>query len=110
MPKTSPRAPSYLAEPEKATWRRLQSEYALTDGPALVLLEQLCRNLQLARECREQVEKDGKITPQGREHPLLKVWRDAEKQASAALRHLNFDLEPVRDGPGRPPGYLPRGR
>lgn len=96
--------PSYLATTERSIWRRLQSEYDLTDAPALVLVEQLCRSLQLARECREAVTVEGKVTKAGREHPLLKVWRDAEKQASAALRNLNFDLEPLRPKPGRPPG------
>ncbi|MDP3715283.1 MAG: hypothetical protein Q8R21_02625 [Burkholderiales bacterium] len=96
--------PDYLVDPERSLWIRLQRDYGLTDAPALVLLEQLCRNLSLARECRERVEADGKVTANGREHPLLKVWRDAEKQASSALKSLNFDLEPLRDGPGRPPG------
>src|SRR5690606_31385685 len=88
--------PAYLVDPERALWTRLQAEYGLRDAPALVLLEMLCRSLTLARECREKVEADGKIAANGREHPLLKVWRDAEKQAAAALKALNFDLEPLR--------------
>lgn len=95
--------PADLAEPEREIWRRLQSEYALEDAAAIVLLGLLCRNLQLSRECREKIETDGKVV-NGREHALLKVQRDADKQAAAALRHLNLDLEPLRDGPGRPPG------
>ena len=96
--------PADLAEPEAEMWRRLQSEYALEDAGAVVLPGLLCRNLQLARECRERVEQDGKVTPAGREHPLLKVMRDADKAAATALRALNLDLEPLRSGPGRPPG------
>lgn len=95
--------PAYLPQLEAETWRRLQKEYELTDAPALVLLEQLCRNLQLVRECRETVEHEGKM-PNGKEHPLLKIWRDAEKQTTIALKALNFDVEPLRDRPGRPPG------
>src|SRR5258708_5968060 len=87
----APVAPAYLGQEERTLWSKLQSEFGMDDGPGLILLEQMCRNLQLARECREKVEKDGKIK-KGREHPLLKVWRDAEKQASAALKALNFDL------------------
>lgn len=94
--------PADLAEPEREMWRRLQAEYGLEDAGAAVLLGLLCRNLQLSRECRERIEKDGKIV-NGREHALLKVQRDADKQAAAAMRHLNL-LEPLRDGPGRPPG------
>lgn len=95
--------PADLGEPEQDMWRRLQAEYALTDAGAIVLLELLCRNLQLSRECRALIERDGKIV-NGREHPLLKVSRDADKQAANALKALNLDLEPLRDGPGRPPG------
>lgn len=97
--------PDDLAGTERAIWLRLQVEYGLEDGAAIVLLEQLCRNLQLVRECRERIEADGKVTAAGREHPLLKVMRDADKAAATALRHLNFDLEPLRPGPGRPPGH-----
>ena len=32
--------------------------------------------------------------------------RDAESRAAAALKALNLDLEPLRDGPGRPPRGL----
>ena len=105
----APRAPDYLGEPERELWTRLQAEYALTDSPALVLLDQLCRNLQLARECRERVERDG-LMSKGKEHALLRTWRDAEKQVGAALKSLNFDLEPLRPGPGRPPGTFPKRR
>lgn len=102
--KVDPRQPpAYLGDEEKATWKRLMDEYDLQDAPALVLLEQLCRNLQLVRESREIVEAEGKMVS-GKEHPLIKVWRDAEKQATIALKALHFDVEPLRDKPGRPPG------
>jgi hypothetical protein len=41
---------------------------------------------------------------QPRAHPLLGVERDARAAMVAALKALNLDLEPLRDGPGRPPG------
>ena len=99
---TAQAPPADLAEKEAAIWVRLVDEYHLADGPALVLLEQMCRQLQLARECREIVEAEGKVVD-GKEHPLLKIWRDADKIANNALRHLNFDLEPLK-AIGRPPG------
>ena len=71
--------PADLASTERAIWNRLASEYSLDDAGAHVLLGLLCRNLQLSRECRERVERDGKVTAGGREHPLLKVMRDADK-------------------------------
>lgn len=39
-----------------------------------------------------------------RGHPMLATMRDARAAMLAALRHLNLDVEPLRDGPGRPPG------
>jgi len=71
--------------------------------------EQLCRNLQLVRECRERVRRDGKVKG-GREHPLLRTAHNAEKLVASALKSLNFDLEPLRPGPGRPPGSWRKGR
>ncbi len=37
-------------------------------------------------------------------HPLTVVERDSRAQMMAALKALNLDIEPLRDGPGRPPG------
>jgi hypothetical protein len=37
-------------------------------------------------------------------HPLIAVERDARAALHRAMRELNLDLEPLRPGPGRPPG------
>ena len=96
--------PADLAQTEAALWRRLQTEFELTDAAAVVLLGLLCRNLQLSRECRERIEADGKVLQNGREHPLLKIQRDADKAAANALKAMQLDVEALRPGPGRPPG------
>src|SRR5262245_16347971 len=46
------------------------------------------------------------VTPSGhlRPNPALKVEVDARNGMLAALRMLNLDIEPLRDGPGRPAG------
>lgn len=96
--------PATLAKPEADIFVRLRDDFDIQDAPGLVLLAQLCRSLQLAREAREQITRDG-LMLDGKAHPLCGVLRDAEKQASATLRQCNFDLEPLNDRPGRPPGY-----
>jgi hypothetical protein len=45
-----------------------------------------------------------------RDHPLLKHELAARSFVTRALHRLNLDVEPTRDGPGRPPGIFPRGR
>lgn len=56
----------------------------------------------------EQIESDGQTVKdrfdQDKPHPLLSVERDARAAMLAALKQLNLDLEPLRDGPGRPGG------
>jgi len=37
-------------------------------------------------------------------NPACQLERDSRNGFLAALRALNLDLEPIRDGPGRPPG------
>jgi phage terminase small subunit len=46
------------------------------------------------------LDRFGQLKP----HPLLPIERDARAAMMAALKQLNLDLEPLRDGPGRPPG------
>jgi phage terminase small subunit len=98
--------PKDLAAPEALFWTAVIAEFALVDSPALAVLERACRALQLARECREKVEADGLLmeSSQGtRAHPLIRVGQDADKAFLAAIKALALDIEPLRDGPGRPP-------
>ena len=41
---------------------------------------------------------------QARPHPAATVEANNRSQMMIALKALNLDLEPIRDGPGRPPG------
>lgn len=60
------------------------------------------------RECQATIKSDGPMIKdrfeQPKAHPLLPVERDARAQMLAALKAINLDLEPLRDGPGRPSG------
>jgi len=95
--------PADLPAIEAQLWRRIVGDYGIDDPAGLALLEVACRNLQLARECRAAVARDG-LQIEARAHPLLGPLDQAEKRSLAALKALNLDLEPLRDGPGRPPG------
>jgi phage terminase small subunit len=60
------------------------------------------------RDAQQTIREEGASTRdrwgQVKSHPLLTVERDARAQFLAAMRQLNFDLEPLRDKPGRPLG------
>jgi phage terminase small subunit len=58
------------------------------------------------RAAQASIEQDGATAPdrfgQVKAHPLLSVERDARAAMLAALKAMNLDVEPLRDGPGRP--------
>ncbi|WP_018231412.1 P27 family phage terminase small subunit [Thioalkalivibrio thiocyanodenitrificans] len=93
--------PETLAAPEADIFVRLRDDFDIQDAPGLVLLHQLCRAHQLAREAREIVAREGLVVD-GKAHPLLATIRDAEKQLAATMRQMNFDVEPLQ-AVGRPP-------
>ena len=55
-----------------------------------------------------EIARDGQTIidrfEQPKPHPLLATERDSRSQLLMALKSLNLDLEPLRDGPGRPGG------
>ncbi len=60
------------------------------------------------KSAAEEIDRDGTTIKdrfeQQKAHPALNAEKDARAQMLAALKQLNLDLEPLRDGPGRPPG------
>ncbi|HSA69077.1 MAG TPA: phage terminase small subunit P27 family [Burkholderiales bacterium] len=108
-------APTHLSPEAKAWWKRLRDEYALDDEAARLLLLVALEAFDRMRECQKAIAKDGMIARgskrQPRAHPLLAVERDSRAQMLAAMKALNLDLEPPRDGPGRPGGvFYPGGK
>jgi P27 family predicted phage terminase small subunit len=103
-------APAHLSAEAKAWWQRLRDEYSLDDEAGRLLLQCALEAFDRMRECQKAIAKDGLVARgskrQPRAHPLLAVERDARGQMLAALKALNLDLEPLRDGPGRPAGVF----
>lgn len=103
-------APEHLSAEARLWWKRLRAEYALDDEAARLLLQTALEALDRVRQCQRAITKDGLLSRgskrQPRAHPLLAVERDARGQMLAALKALNLDLEPLRDGPGRPGGVF----
>ena len=84
------------------------AEYDLGDDAGKLLLQTALEAFDRMREAQRTINRDGPMIQdrfqQWKAHPLLSVERDARGQMLACFRQLNLDVEPLRDGPGRPPG------
>lgn len=100
-------APDHLTDDAKDWWNRLQDEYAIDDRAGLLLLQTAMEAFDRMRDAQAAIAQDGLTVPdrfgQLKNHPATTVERDARSQLLTALKALNLDLEPLRDGPGRPP-------
>ena len=99
--------------PEAKRWQaKLTREYDIGDEAGLLILQTSLEAFDRMREAQQQVAAD-RVSfrdrfGQVKAHPLLTVERDARAAFLAGLRSLNLDLEPLHDGPGRPPGSTSR--
>ena len=102
------RAPQHLSADARRWWRELQKEYAISDAAGLLLLQTACEAHDRMKSAAAAIARDGQTVldrfDQAKPHPLLATERDARAAMMAALKQLNLDLEPLRDGPGRPGG------
>jgi len=108
MKKTGRKAPETLSAEARDWWQKLQREYAIEDQGGLLLLQTALEAFDRARQAQQDIDRDGLLMVdrfgQTKSHPLLGVERDARAQLITTLKALNLDVEPLRDGPGRPGG------
>jgi P27 family predicted phage terminase small subunit len=103
-----PAPPKGLSAASRRWWRRLAGDYGIRDAAGELLLETALRSLDRAEQARAVLDRDGvtSLDSRGRpkQHPAVTVERDARAGMLAALKALNLDVLPLRDGPGRPGG------
>jgi P27 family predicted phage terminase small subunit len=103
-----PRSPKGLSSEARRWWNRLHSGYELADEAALLTLQTALEAFDRMREAQEIIRKEGMTVRdrfgQPRAHPASVVERDSRAAMMAGLKALNLDIEPLRDGPGRPGG------
>jgi hypothetical protein len=89
-------------------WRSIMSEYAIVDSGGVEMLMQACEGADRLQEITESIARDGVMlrTKTGlKENPLLKAEIALRSFVCRTLARLGLDVEPLRSGPGRPPGY-----
>ena len=107
--KNSPQKPPKGLSREAARWwRRLTTEYEIGDNAGRLILTMAMEAFDRMRQAQAVLATDGLVVKdrfdQVKTHPVAVVERDSRAQMLAALRALNLDIEPLRDGPGRPSG------
>src|SRR5262245_44225267 len=99
--------PSTLQDPGRSLWRRVLSEYRLEDCGGLEMLSQCCHAADRAEQIRIEIEADGPvIRARGiiKDHPAIRLELAARAFVVRTLQRLGLDVEPLRAGPGHPPG------
>ncbi len=101
-------APKNLKRTGKKFWVKMLTDYEITDSAGLQYLLRACESLDLIDECQKRIEKEGFTTIGSRgivkQHPLLATLRDANSAFLQSMKALNLDLEPLKEGRGRPGG------
>src|SRR5262245_21772092 len=102
----SPPVPAGLSRESGEIWDQLIREYAISEAAGFHVLRVGLEAHDRMRQAQQAIDKDGPSVKdkfgQLRAHPLLAIERDSRAQFLAAMKQLNFDLEPLRDRPGRP--------
>ena len=103
-----PRAPAGTGPAGRRLWRAIQLEYVIKDAGGLAHLTQAVRAEDDLSRMRRLVLEDGDVLldrfQQKKQHPLIAAIAAMEAVRRAALHMLNLDVEPLKDGPGRPRG------
>jgi P27 family predicted phage terminase small subunit len=100
--------PASLSRPAAIWWKRLMQEYAIDDQAGLLLLETTVQAWDRMREAQATLKAEGAIIRGAmgvpRAHPAIAIERDSRIAMLHGFKALNLSVEPLRAGPGRPPG------
>jgi hypothetical protein len=105
--KTALSPPKSLGAIGCSLWSDIVAMYEFSDRASYETLALACGAADRADACRAQIDADGELIKVGtgwREHPLLKFELQNRSFVVRTLARLGLDLEPIRSGPGRPPG------
>jgi hypothetical protein len=99
--------PGHLRDAGRTFFAAVATEYSLDDPAGLALLSTAAECLDRMRAAQASIAERGELVDDRYGAPKLNPACGLEKDARAgflaAMRALNLDLEPLRDGTGRPP-------
>lgn len=102
----APKPAGHLKAPGAQLFRDIVAEYGIADSAGLALLTTAGECLDRMRAAQAAIKAHGEIVVDRygapKLNPACNLEKDARNGMLAALRALNLDVEPLRDGPGRP--------
>jgi len=102
------RTPSHLKATGARLWRDLVDEYRIADGAGRALVTTAAEAMDRMKAAQAAIAEHGEVVLDRygapKLNPACALEKDARAGLLAALKALNLDLEPLRDGPGRPSG------
>jgi hypothetical protein len=99
--------PRPLGPEGRGLWDRVQREYDVSDPAGIEFLTLAAEALDRSQSLSEAIARDGEIirTPAGiRTHPAVREELANRAFVTRTLQRLGLNFEPLRSGPGRPPG------
>jgi hypothetical protein len=104
----TPMPPSKLGAVGLSLWNDITGSYEFADRASFEMLFQACAAADRAAQLRALIDEQGEVLALRngllRDHPALKHEIACRSFVVRTLARLGLDLEPVRAGPGRPPG------
>ena len=98
--------PEHLSQASKTIWTEILTEYLIDDSAGLKILRVALESFDRCQAARQAIDRDGMVIQdkygQKKCHVLLATERDSRAAFLAGLKALNLDLEPLKNGPGRP--------
>jgi len=96
--------PQHLKRPGKRLFRRIQTEYGITDAGGIALLVRACECQDRLAAAWKIIDEEGEVTRDrygnSRLHPAMALEKDARAGFLQAMKQLNLDVEPLKI-PGR---------
>lgn len=98
--------PKHLRASGRKFYQSIAQEYTITDAAGTALLLRAAECVDRLDAAQAAIAEHGELVIDRYGAPKLNPACTLEKEARAgflsAMRALNLDLEPLRDGPGRP--------
>jgi len=99
---------SKLSKNARKLKKKIKTEYSICDSGGLAILDAGLQAFDRAAAAKIRIDVEGMTIVDRfgalKPHPLLATERDARAQWLQAIKQLNLDIEPLNQGPGRPPG------
>lgn len=99
--------PDHLRDAGRAFYSSVAHEYRIADAAGVALLVTAAECMDRMRAAQASITEHGELVIDRygapKLNPACSLEKDARSGFLAAMRALNLDLEPLRDGPGRPP-------